>query len=176
MPSMIDGPRDSGDPRGAVVVVRADFERDDHRAAVLALTDAYARDPMGQGAALAPDVRERLVPALAAHPTTVILLAFHGAVPVGIATCFVGFSSFAARPLLNIHDVAVLAGHRGVGIGAALLAGVEAEARTLGCVKLTLEVGDTNHPARALYEKMGFAHADGGPGAGFGLFFTKPLG
>lgn len=176
MPAIVD---DTGEATGAganVVVVRADLDRVDHREAVLALTDAYARDPMGQGAGLAPDVHERLVPALRAHPTTVILLAFRAGMPVGIATCFVGFSTFAARPLLNIHDVAVRADERGRGIGAALLAGVEAEARALGCVKLTLEVGDTNHRARELYERVGFEHADGGPGAGHGLFFTKRLG
>jgi len=176
MPSALDNAAATDGGRDRVVVVRADLDRVDHRDAVLALTDAYARDPMGQGAPLAPDVHERLVPALRAHPTTVILLAFRGGSPVGIATCFVGFSTFAARPLLNIHDVAVLTDQRGRGIGAALLAGVEAEARALGCVKLTLEVGDRNLPARSLYERMGFTHADGGPAAGHGLFFSKALG
>lgn len=127
--------------------------------AVVKLLDAYASDPMGAGAPLADDVRRDLVPALSAVPDHLILLAFCATGPVGIAVCFQGFSTFRARPLLNIHDLAVLPEHRGRGVGRALLVAVEEEARRRGCCKLTLEVRDDNRAAARLYARLGF-----GPG------------
>ena len=64
-------------------VIEANLERPDHARAVVALTAAYAEDVMGNGGALPPDVLDRLVPALREHPTTIILLAYLGAEPVG---------------------------------------------------------------------------------------------
>jgi len=68
-----------------------------------------------------------------------------------------GFSTFQARPLLNIHDLAVVPDWRGQGIGRALLEAVEVEAIQRGCCKITLEVQDANRQARGLYERYGFA-------------------
>ncbi|MGH2726059.1 MAG: GNAT family N-acetyltransferase [Actinomycetota bacterium] len=157
-----------------VEVVAADLERSDHQNAVLALTDAYATDPMGNGAPLAADKRDRLIDGLRAHPTTVILLAYVDGEAAGIATCFLGFSTFAARPLLNIHDLAVAPEHRGRGVGQQLLAGVERKARELGCSKITLEVGDRNETARGLYDRAGFVQPSGHE-AGALIFYTKDL-
>ncbi|MBM3847787.1 MAG: GNAT family N-acetyltransferase, partial [Verrucomicrobia bacterium] len=116
----------------ACIVVEADLNRPDHQQAVVALTDAYAQDPMGNCEALPKTVCEELIPALRRHPTTVIFLAYAGSKAIGIATCFYGFSTFAARPLLNIHDLAVLPEHRAQGVGKALLQAVEAKARAQG--------------------------------------------
>ena len=140
---------------GTIAVVEADFARPNHQRDVAALTDAYARDPMGNGAPLAPEVLDRLIPALRAHPTTLVFLAYDGAQAVGIATCFLGFSTFHARPLVNVHDLAVLPAHRGQGLARRLLDAVERKARALGCCKLTLEVLENNAPARHLYTSAG---------------------
>lgn len=134
-------------------------------AAVVRLIDAYARDPRGGGAPLPRDARERLGAGLAAHPTARAWLAFDGEA-VGVCVGFLGFSTFHARPLLNIHDLAVLATHRGRGIGRALLAAAEDAARAAGCCKLTLEVQEDNLPARQLYQRFGFndvRYGDSGP-------------
>jgi GNAT superfamily N-acetyltransferase len=157
-----------------VEVVVADLARADHQAAVVALVDAYSRDPMGEGKPLDPEVREALIPGLRQHPTTVIFLAYVGAQPVGIAACFLGFSTFKARPLLNIHDLGVLPAQRGRGVGAALLAAVERRARQLGCCKLTLEVFQHNR-ARHLYSRAGFVQAQYQEAAGPALFMSKGL-
>jgi ribosomal protein S18 acetylase RimI-like enzyme len=85
-----------------------------------------------------------------------VLLAFADQRPVGMAICFFGFATFQARPLLNIHDLAVVPDYRGQGIGRALLGEAEKRALGHGCCKLTLEVRDDNRPARALYESFGF--------------------
>ena len=105
-----------------IEIVEADLDRDDHQRSVLNLIDAYARDPMGNGEPLPSRVKNELIPGLRNHPTTLIFLAWCDGRAVGIAVCFIGFSTFAARPLINIHDLAVLPEGRGNGVGRKLLA------------------------------------------------------
>jgi len=156
-----------------VEIVEADLNRTQHKHAVVELVNAYAMDPMGNGRPLSADVRSALVPALKRHPTTIILLACQGSEAIGIAVCFLGFSTFAARPLINIHDLAVLPAYRGQGIGRKLLEGVELKAREMGCCKITLEVQENNHRARQLYETVGFDQAVYEKSAGGTLFLSK---
>jgi len=56
---------------------------------------------------------------------------------------------------IRVVDIALLPEHRGAGIGSALLRQVLAEADALGAAT-TVHVALTN-PARALYERLGFA-------------------
>ncbi len=158
-----------------VEIVEADLERVDHQRDVVAMTAAYASDAMGNGGPLPPDVLASLVPGLRAQPTTLILLAYVEGKAVGIATCFRGFSTFAAKPLVNIHDLAVLPTHRGRGIGRFLLNSVVQKAAELGCCKVTLEVQENNTKARAIYEMAGFSQAVYGESRGGTLFYAKPL-
>ena len=123
--------------------------------AIRTLVNAYACDPMGGGEPLSAEILARLVPGLRNHPTTRVWLARDGDEPAGVAVCFLGYSTFDARPLLNIHDLAVAPGARRRGVGRALLAAVEAGARELGCGRITLEVRQDNEPARALYAEVG---------------------
>jgi len=159
----------------SVEIVEADLNRDDHQRSVLALVDAYARDPMGNGQSLPDKVKNDLIPGLRKHPTTLIFLAYCDGQAVGIAVCFIGFSTFAARPLINIHDLAVLPVSRGSGVGRRLLAAVEGKAREMGCCKVTLEVLENNHRALKVYAAAGFARATYTREAGGALFFAKKL-
>ena len=93
---------------------------------------------------------------LKAQSSSLVLLAYEADAAVGAAVCFFGFSTFKARPLLNVHDLAVVPGQRGRGIGRALLAAAEDRARARGCCKLTLEVQEANARARGLYRSFGF--------------------
>jgi GNAT superfamily N-acetyltransferase len=164
-----------------IAIREADLADPRQAEAVVAIIDAYARDAFGGGTPLPAPVRERLVAGLRAHPTTLVLLAFDHDDAVGVAVCFFGFSTFAARPLLNVHDLAVVPAARRRGVGRALLAAAEARARARGCCKLTLEVLDRNAPARALYSSVGFDDAsvglaDAGLGeSAFTRFLVKPL-
>ena len=160
---------------GTLRVVRADLDHPQNQAAVLELTRDYARDPMGNGCDLPADVQAALIQRLRAHPTTRIFLAFDGTEPVGIATCFLGFSTFYARPLINVHDLHVTKGHRRRGVARRLLEAVEQEARGLTCCKLTLEVQEHNHPALALYRSAGFVGGLYQEEAGSVLFREKRL-
>jgi ribosomal protein S18 acetylase RimI-like enzyme len=158
-----------------ITVVEADLENPRHQEAVVELVGAYARDPMGGGRDLPAQVLRDLVPGLRRHPTSLVFLALASGAPVGIAVCFVGFSTFAARPLINIHDLAVVPGYRGRGIGRRLLGRVEQHARALGCCKLTLEVLAENAPAQALYRAVGFDNLAEGGGAARVWFLEKRL-
>jgi ribosomal protein S18 acetylase RimI-like enzyme len=123
---------------------------------IIAVLDSYASDPRGGGQPLSADVKARLIPGLRAHSNSRAWLAHDAGKAIGLCVGFIGFSTFQARPLLNIHDLAVVPGRRGGGVGRLLLATAETHAREAGCCKLTLEVQDDNLPARTLYERFGF--------------------
>src|SRR5271156_6554785 len=119
------------------------------------MLEAYMLDPMEGGVPPSAQVKRDLVPGLRAHPACYVLLAYHAGAPVGFAICFLGFSTFISRPLLNIYDILVDAGLRGAGIGAMLLDPIELKARDLNCCRITLEVREDNRVARVLYRKVG---------------------
>lgn len=142
--------------------------------AVVELLDMYAQDSFGDGMPLAPDVRRDLIPGLRQQPGCRAFLAIQDQVPVGLALCFLGYSSFRAKPLLNIHDLAVVPQCRGQGVGRAMLKFIEEEARRCGCCRLTLEVRSDNHRASGLYRDFGFQCGDD-PTHDY-LFLKKPIG
>jgi ribosomal protein S18 acetylase RimI-like enzyme len=156
-------------------IVRVDFADPAHAAALIDLLDHYARDPAGGGEPLSDFARGNLVTSLAARPFIFSVLAFDSATPVGLINAIEGFSTFACRPLVNVHDVVVMPGHRGRGIAAQLFAEVEAIARERGACKLTLEVLTGNRTARALYEKLGFDDYRLDPAMGHAQFMQKWL-
>jgi ribosomal protein S18 acetylase RimI-like enzyme len=158
-----------------IEVVRARYDNPGHAAALLDLLDAYARDPAGGGEPLGDFARDNLIAELAARPFVFSVLAFDGDTPVGLVNAIEGFSTFACRPLVNVHDVVVAASHRGRGIAARLFAEVEAIARERGACKLTLEVLDGNASARALYRRLGFAAYQLDPAMGHAQFLQKWL-
>ncbi len=166
---------DASPHRSIIEITEADLDCPTQQQAVLELLDAYAADPMGDGRPLAPDVRARLIEGLRRHPTRLVFLAWLDGRAVGIAVCFLGFSTFHARSLINIHDLAVLPPYRGRRIGPRLLEAVAHKGRQLDCCKLTLEVQENNHRARRLYEAAGFAQAQYHQDAGGSLFYAKPL-
>lgn len=156
-------------------VRRVDYRAPADRAALIALLDAYAQDPMGGGTPLSADVRARLCDDLATHPLAASFIAWVGVQPVGLINTFEGYSTFKARPLLNVHDIAVLPAHRAQGVGQTLLFACEAHARERGCCKLTLEVLSGNARALRSYERFGFAPYVLDPGEGQALLMQKWL-
>lgn len=146
-----------------------------HASALVELLDAYARDPLGGGEPLSDFAKKHLVRELAARPQAFSVLAFDNAQPVGLVNCIEGFSTFACRPLVNIHDVAVRVSHRGQRVAEQMLALVAQMARERGACKLTLEVLQGNASAIKLYERVGFAGYQLDPGMGQAMFFHKWL-
>lgn len=76
--------------------------------------------------------------------------------PCGIAVCFLGYSTYQQKVLLNIHDYYIRQGHRGQGLGRRFLQYIEGECRSSGYGRITLEVYDDNPRARQLYASSGF--------------------
>src|SRR5262245_16644971 len=138
----------------------ADLANPTHQAAIIDLLDMYCQDEFGDCQPLAAEPREKLIPGLIKHGGARVFLAFANQQPIGVAICLIRFSSFRARPLLNIHDIAVSPAARGQGVGRQLLQAVEAEARALGCCKLTLEVRSDNERAMGLYRSVGFKSSE----------------
>ena len=156
-------------------VLQADYSNPSHAADIPVLMDCYACDPMGGGEPLTSEVKESLVQALSKLPYAFTVLAYVNDKPAGLVNCFEGFSTFACKPLVNIHDVVVLEEYRGRGISKKMLIKVEDLARSKGCCKLTLEVLSNNHIAKSAYEKLGFDSYSLDPEAGAALFWQKKL-
>jgi GNAT superfamily N-acetyltransferase len=156
-------------------LVEADFSSPRHAEAILVLMDDYTLDPMGGGGGLSDYARANLVSELARRPTAHGVLAFQDGEPAGLVLAFEGFSTFACKPLLNIHDVMVSSACRGKGISSHLLARTEELARQLGCCKLTLEVVEGNAVAQALYRKAGYAAYELANESGRAMFWQRKL-
>ena len=157
------------------VVTQADYHDAAHARAIVELLNAYAMDPMGGGEPLSQLVRATLVERLAALPHAFSVLCFVDGVPAGLVNCFEGFSTFEARPLVNIHDVVVLPQYRSQGISHRMIAEVERIARERGCCKMTLEVLEGNEVAQGAYRKIGFANYEFDPAMGRAMFWQKKL-
>ncbi|MDX1706472.1 GNAT family N-acetyltransferase [Pseudidiomarina sp.] len=156
-------------------ITLADYHNPRHRQAVVAMLDDYSRDPMGGGTALPEATRQNLVDEMAKREHVFSLLAFVDDEAVGLANCVEGFSTFAAKPVMNIHDIAVTKAFRGQGIAKRLLEEVATLAQFRGCCKLTLEVLQGNEPAKIAYEKFGFAPYQLDEAMGKAEFWQKSL-
>lgn len=158
-----------------VVVLQASYSNPVHAEAIGFLLNQYAEDAMGGGQSLSLDTREQLAIELAKRPHAFSVLAFISGEPVGLVNCFEGFSTFACRPLVNIHDVVVIESARGQGISQKMLTKVEEIARQRGCCKMTLEVLEGNEVAQGAYRKLGFSDYQLDPQMGRALFWQKSL-
>ncbi|MDR2626840.1 MAG: GNAT family N-acetyltransferase [Dysgonamonadaceae bacterium] len=132
------------------------------REALATLIDAYIRDDMGGGTPLSPTGKMHLIDGLSNHPSAIVLLAQTGGLYTGLLVAFENFSTFTARPMINIHDIIVLPEYRGKGIGRRLMEVVIRIAEEKKCSRLTLEVRKDNLPAQHLYQTLGFDEAEPG--------------
>jgi len=156
-------------------ILIADLSLAAHADATLHLLNAYSKDEMGGGAELSDYVKSNLVSELRKRKEAHVILAFVDGIPAGLVICLEGFSTFACKPLLNIHDVIVAAVYRGRGLSKRLLASAEEIALQRGCCKLTLEVLEGNAPAKAAYAACGYKAYALDPKMGTAQFWQKTL-
>lgn len=159
----------------SIEIIQADYGLHAHAEAVLYLLDTYARDPMGGGTPLKSETKANLIAELARRPFALSILAFVDGKPAGLINAIEGFSTFAAKPLLNLHDIAVHPDYRGMKLSTRMMEKAEQIARERGCCKLTLEVLSGNVPALAAYKNFGFTAYELDPAAGTARFLDKPL-
>ena len=74
---------------------------------------------------------------------------------VGMALWFLNYSTWTGKPGLYLEDLVVEDGHRGEGIGQALMAALRARATELGCARMEWSVLDWNDPAIRFYRSLG---------------------
>ena len=156
---------------GTYRVIEADLGHPEHQEIVLNMVRAFARAVAGQD--LPQENQENLVDGLRSHPAVFVFIAFNEKHPIGFAICFLGFSTFMARPLINIHDFYVEEEYRRQGVGGRILQAIEDKARSLDCCKLTLEVELNNQAALSLYHRFGFEEAHYDAEAGTVIFRQK---
>ncbi|MEB3335921.1 MAG: GNAT family N-acetyltransferase [Leptolyngbyaceae bacterium] len=158
-----------------IEIIEANLNLPTHAEALVQLMNAYALDLMGGSQGLSDDVKANLPAELTKRESAHVILAFVDGNPAGLIVCFEGFSTFACKPLLNIHDVIVALPYRGRGLSKLLLQKVEEIAVKLGCCKLTLEVLEGNYVAQAAYKAFGFNGYELDPQMGKALFWEKKL-
>lgn len=158
-----------------MVVTEADLNNSKHQEAILVMLNEYASDIMGGGAGISDYVKNNLIAQLKSRGGTLVLLAFDQAQPIGIAIAFEGFSTFQARPLLNLHDFAVSSHARGQGVAKVMLEKLETISKQRGYCKITLEVLEGNERAQKIYKDFGFTSYYLNPIMGRALFLDKGL-
>ena len=156
-------------------IVRVDYHNPHQGSDLVLLLDSYARDPMGGGEPLNQFVKDNLVAELSKRDFGLSLIAYVDNQPAGLLNAFEGFSTFACKPLFNVHDMVVLEKFRGLQLSQLLLQRLENIARAKGCCKITLEVLEENSIAQQAYQKAGFAGYELDPQMGKAMFWQKKL-
>ncbi|MGL1957498.1 MAG: GNAT family N-acetyltransferase [Colwellia sp.] len=158
-----------------IELIQADYTNKQHGQDLLMLLNAYALDPMGGAEPLSEFAQQNLIATLAKRAEMFTVLCYVDEKPAGLVNCVEGFSTFNCKPLVNIHDCAVLSEFRGLGLTAKMFAKVEQIAINKGCCKLTLEVLAGNIVAQNAYKKFGFSGYELDPELGNAIFWQKKL-
>lgn len=156
-------------------VIRVDYNNSQHVTDLINILNTYATGDSGGGEALSEHVRSNLANELGRFPGAVSFLHYQQGAPAALANCFMSFSTFACKPVLNIHDFVVMPAYRGLGLSQVLLAAIEAHAIENKCCKITLEVLNNNIPAKAAYSKFGFSAYRLSESFGVAEFWQKSL-
>jgi ribosomal protein S18 acetylase RimI-like enzyme len=143
-------------------IIRCNFCDPKHRKAIVVLINEYIQDEMGGGTVLSEQEQNDLTEGLKNNPKTLVLLSETQGIFSGMLVAFENFSTFTARPMMNIHDVTVLKEYRGKGIGRSLMNALIEEAGKRNCSRITLEVRKDNLPAQNLYSDLGFYEPEPG--------------
>ena len=158
-----------------VKVTKANYLNTRHEKEIQELLNIYASDPMGGVKPLNNKVKKNIVQELSRLSYAFSLIAYVEGEPAGLANYFESFSTFACKPLINIHDLIVLENYRGNGISQKMLNKIEEIAISKGCCKITLEILSNNEAAKASYKKFGFTSYELDPKAGVALFWQKKI-
>lgn len=140
----------------AVTVEKIDYNNPQAQADLLFLLEHYAMDEMGGGKPLKDEVKQNLLSRLAELPHAFSVIAYVDGKPAGLSNCFEGFSTFACKPLINIHDFVVHKDFRGQGLSKKLMDKIVEISQEKQCCKITLEVLEGNKIAFQSYLSYGF--------------------
>jgi len=139
-------------------IVQVKLDRHSHQAAFEYLLNAYSHDQMGRAVPLENGKAEKVIADLKDHASYAGFFVVDSGWFIALANCFVNYSTFQARHLINVHDLIVAPEHRQKGAGFFLLQGIEQYARENGFCRINLEVREDNVTALNLYQKFGFTN------------------
>lgn len=142
-----------------IQIIEGDLNKEGHAEHFLRLTSAYMADVMGGADAWSDKQKENVIRDMANHPCALILFAIVDGQVAGICTSFYAYSTFLAKPLINIHDIYIDESFRGIGIGKKIVKALEELAKQKNCGKITLDLRRDNLNARDLYKSQGFTEA-----------------
>jgi ribosomal protein S18 acetylase RimI-like enzyme len=137
-----------------------DFKNQEHCQRLVELINHYMADPMGDSTPLDEEQQKKLINGLASHTSCFVLFVKLDNEIAGLATCFINFSTFKAKPYINLHDIIIHKKFRGLGIGKKLLEKIIDIAESKNFCKVTLEVREDNVNAKKLYKELGFKDAE----------------
>jgi len=136
--------------------IQIDLLNQEHADALIMLLDCYMQDPMGSEAPMPEGLAPKIIEGLKNYPGYLGFLVKAESRYVALANCNKNFSTFKAKPLINIHDFVVHPDFRGKGAGRFLLDEIAAYGEKNGYCRVNLEVRHDNESAKKLYLKAGF--------------------
>lgn len=140
--------------------IKINLENQEHCQNLLSLLDDYMQDEMGISSPMPEKLAPRIIDGLKKHSAYLGFFVCIDCKYVALANCNLNFSTWQAKPLINIHDFIVSPKFRGQGVGHFLLSEISRYAKQNGCNKVTLEVRNDNVKAQRLYKKIGFSDCE----------------
>lgn len=141
-------------------IQQVDMQNRVHCKQLIKLLNDYMNDPMGNNSPMEEGLAPRIITGLQSYAGYLGFFVMAGNHCAGLANCNQNFSTFKAKPLLNIHDFIVAPECRSIGAGHFLMKGVLDFASKNGFCRVNLEVREDNHAAKALYQKLGFSECE----------------
>ena len=140
--------------------IPVDLKRESHCIELINLMDIYMRDEMGLGRPMPEALKPRIIEGLKNHRGYLGFFVRVGVEYAALANCNLNFSTWQAKPLINIHDFIVAPDFRKKGVGLFLLEQIEKYARKKNYCRVNLEVRHDNFKAQNLYKKAGYSECE----------------
>lgn len=137
--------------------IKVDLQNPVHCDQVIKLLNDYMNDPMGNNRPMPNELGPQIISGLKQHSGFLGFFVMANEQFAGLANCNINFSTFQAKPLINIHDFIVAPEFRNQGIGHFLLRSIINYAIANNFCRVNLEVREDNQSAKSLYRKMGFS-------------------
>jgi len=137
-------------------LLQIDIHKEEHCQQLIRLLDAYMQDEMGSGVPMPEELVPRILDGLKSYAGYLGFFATVDGEYAALANCNKNFSTFKAKPLINIHDFIVHPGFRGKGVGLFLLDAIAEYGKQNGYCRVNLEVRNDNTKAQKLYKKAGY--------------------
>lgn len=140
--------------------LQVDISDSNHQKAVINLLDIYMQDEMGINAPMPENLVSKIIDGFKNHSAYLGFLVLLDGEFVALANCNENFSTFKAKPLINIHDFIVHPDYRKMGVAKFLLNSIATYGKKNGFCRINLEVRNDNIKAQSLYKKCGYSECN----------------